>query len=75
MKKALLFAFLVLACGLLAFGQKIYWGDAVPSKWNGSWPSELRTVPEKSDYVRTMSSLELLLSNKKFRTSSPEHLS
>jgi hypothetical protein len=60
MKKALLFAFLVLTSGLLAFGQKIYWGDSVPTKWNGRWPSELRIVPEKTDYVRTTSSLELL---------------
>jgi hypothetical protein len=60
MKKAPLFTFLLLAGGLLAFGQKIYWGDAVQPRWNGSWPSQLRTVPEKTDYVRTTSSLELL---------------
>jgi hypothetical protein len=60
MKKMSFFALAFLAGGLLAFGQKIYWGDAVPPNWNGSWPSELRTVPEKTDYVRTTSSIELL---------------
>ena len=60
MKKAPLFAFLFLAGGLLAFGQKNYWGDAVPAHWNGRWPSELKTVPERTEYVRTTSSLDLL---------------
>ena len=60
MKKALVFALALLAGGWPAFGQKIYWGDTVPPKWNGSWPAELRTVPEKTGYVRTGSSLEIL---------------
>ena len=60
MKKVSFFALAFLAGGLLAFGQKIYWGDTVPSNWNGSWPSALRTVPEKTDYFRTTSAYELL---------------
>ena len=38
----------------------IYWGDAVPAGWNGSWPQELQTVPERSAFTRTTSSLQLL---------------
>ena len=38
---------------------KIYWGDAVPPGWTGSWPDSLRTVAERSSYARTMSSLQL----------------
>jgi len=38
---------------------RIYWGDAVPIEWNGGWPDELRTVAERSDYTRTMSTLQL----------------
>ena len=37
-----------------------YWGDAVPAGWNGSWPQELQTVPERSAFTRTTSSLQLL---------------
>ena len=39
---------------------KIYWGDAVPSGWNGSWPEPLRIVPERTSFTRTTSSLPLL---------------
>jgi hypothetical protein len=39
---------------------KIYWGDAVPAGWNGSWPAELQTVPERTHFTRTTSSLQLL---------------
>ncbi len=44
----------------LAAQQKIYWGDEVPSGWNGAWPAELRTVPERTGFTRTISSLDLL---------------
>jgi hypothetical protein len=37
----------------------IYWGDEVPAGWNGEWPAELRTVPERTDFTRTMSTLQL----------------
>jgi len=59
------FSILLLATPLLpspADGQesRIYWGDEVPAGWNGSWPQELLTVPERTDYERTTSSLQLL---------------
>ncbi len=49
----------VLAVGASA-PQKIYWGDSFPKGWNGSWPAKLQTVPEKSGFVRTASSNEVL---------------
>lgn len=39
--------------------QPIHWGDEVPSGWNGDWPAELTTVAERSDFTRTMSTLQL----------------
>ncbi|MGD8817394.1 MAG: M14 family zinc carboxypeptidase [Acidobacteriota bacterium] len=39
--------------------QRIYWGDGVPSGWNGQWPDSLRTIPERTDFTRTMSTLDL----------------
>lgn len=45
---------------LFAAPQKIYWGNEVPSGWRGSWPEELMTVPEKTNFERTSSSLEVL---------------
>jgi hypothetical protein len=39
---------------------KIYWGDEVPAGWNGTWPAELRTVPERTRFTRTISSIDLL---------------
>ncbi len=39
---------------------KIFWGDAVPPAWNGKWPAELQTVPERTGFTRTTSSLQLL---------------
>ena len=56
----------IVACallgGMLALGaqQKIYWADDVPAGWNGTWPAELLTVPERSAYTRTTSSLQNL---------------
>ena len=44
----------------LAAQSKIYWGDDVPSGWTGAWPAELKTVPERTGYSRTISSLDLL---------------
>jgi hypothetical protein len=40
--------------------QKIYWGDSVPKGWNGKWPAKFLTVPEKTNYERTASSMEIL---------------
>ncbi|MEX2526133.1 MAG: M14 family metallopeptidase [Gemmatimonadota bacterium] len=31
----------------------LLWGDAVPDDWNGDWPEDLLTVPEKTDFKRT----------------------
>lgn len=31
----------------------MYWGDEVPEAWNGNWPAELLTVPEKTAWTRT----------------------
>jgi hypothetical protein len=39
--------------------QQIYWGDEVPAGWNGDWPEALRTVPERTDFTRTMSTIDL----------------
>jgi hypothetical protein len=38
---------------------RIYWGDDVPKGWNGDWPQELKTVPERTGYLRTMSTQQL----------------
>jgi len=39
---------------------KIYWADEVPKDWNGKWPAKFLTVPEKTNYTRTTSTLDLL---------------
>ena len=41
-------------------GPRIHWGNDVPRGWNGAWPETLRTVPERTAYTRTTSSLQLL---------------
>ena len=33
--------------------KKIYWGDAVPAGWHGTWPADLQTVPERTRFTRT----------------------
>lgn len=33
---------------------QMLWGSAVPEGWTGTWPTELQTVSEKSDFTRTM---------------------
>jgi Zinc carboxypeptidase len=38
---------------------KILWGDDVPKGWNGTWPEDLRTIPERTDFGRTMSTIQL----------------
>ncbi|MEX2282932.1 MAG: M14 family zinc carboxypeptidase [Gemmatimonadota bacterium] len=42
-----------------ANAQKIHWADEVPAGWQGTWPQELRTVPERTAFTRTMSTLQL----------------
>jgi hypothetical protein len=39
--------------------QQIYWADAVPPGWNGDWAAELLTVPERTAFQRTLSTLQL----------------
>ena len=46
------------ALAIEAQPQKIYWGDEVPAGWTGQWPAELLTVPERTSYTRTTSSLQ-----------------
>ena len=57
-------AALALLAAVLAVGaaapQKIYWGDSFPKGWNGSWPAALQTVPERTNYIRTASSNDVL---------------
>ena len=57
-------AALALLAAVLAVGaaapQKIYWGDSFPQGWNGSWPAKLQTVPEKTNFIRTASSNDVL---------------
>ena len=38
---------------------RIYWDDQVPPGWNGKWPARFLTVPEKTAFTRTTSTLEL----------------
>ncbi len=42
-----------------ASARPIYWGDDVPTGWTGDWPDALRTVPERTQWTRTMSTLHL----------------
>lgn len=44
---------------VIAQQPKIYWGDEVPAGWSGKWPPELLTVPERTGYTRTMSTLQM----------------
>ena len=52
---------LVLSLGVSAQQkpQKIYWADEVPAGWNGKWPANLLTVPEKTNFSRTTMVLQL----------------
>lgn len=44
---------------VIAQQQKIYWGDEVPAGWTGKWSPDLLTVPERTNYTRTMDTLQL----------------
>jgi len=50
----------LIVLAVAAAPQKIYWGDSVPSGWNGKWPAKLLTVPEKTTFTRTASSTDVL---------------
>ncbi len=54
-----LLAALVLTTAAVARQEPAYWGDDVPAEWNGTWPEDLRTVPERTAFTRTMSTLQL----------------
>ena len=47
------------AAGAQQKPRKIYWADEVPPAWNGKWPAHLLTVPEKTNFTRTTSVLQL----------------
>lgn len=50
-----------LSVSLISSGtQKIYWGDSVPDNWNGDWPDKYLTTPEKTNYERTSSAIDIL---------------
>jgi hypothetical protein len=53
-------ALLALLAPRVPAAQKIYWGDSVPQGWNGKWPAKHLTVPEKTNFVRTASSTDVL---------------
>ena len=52
-------AALAVGAGAQQKPQKIYWADEVPAGWNGKWPARLLTVPEKTNFTRTTSVLQL----------------
>lgn len=53
-------ALLLIALAAAAQQPRIYWADEVPKDWNGKWAAKFQTVPEKTGYTRTTSSLDLL---------------
>ncbi|MBM3809551.1 MAG: hypothetical protein FJW22_15340, partial [Acidimicrobiia bacterium] len=55
----LLLSTLAMTSDPFAQTRKIYWGDEVPTGWAGKWPADLLTVPERSNWTRTMSTLQL----------------
>jgi len=64
MKKSKLLALAVLMVLFLAASgsdqqKKIYWGKEVPDSWNGNWPAEFQTIPEKTNYEKTTSSYQV----------------
>ena len=56
---ALALAVLAMLAAPAAAAQEILWGDEVPPGWTGEWPAELRTVPEKTEFRRTMTLADL----------------
>ena len=55
----LLLSILAMTSDPTAQTRKIYWGDEVPAGWTGKWPADLLTVPERTGWTRTMSTLQL----------------
>ena len=50
---------LFVAGTVIAQQPKIFWGDEVPAGWTGKWPADLLTVPERTNYTRTMSTEQM----------------
>lgn len=40
--------------------EDIYWGNAVPDGWNGSWPEKYMTACEKSEFTHTANNQDIL---------------
>jgi hypothetical protein len=62
MKRLIRLAFLavtLMAVTAIAQQRKIYWGDEVPAAWTGKWAPELQTVPERTNFTRTMSTIQM----------------
>ncbi len=55
----LLLALVSIVVSASAQSPRIYWADEVPKGWTGTWPQDLLTVPERTGYTRTMSTLQL----------------
>jgi hypothetical protein len=49
----------ILITSLMAQTPRIYWADELPAGWNGKATPDLLTVPEKTHFTRTTSTLEL----------------
>jgi len=60
MKHTLALVLIVLFAGAPSSAQTIYWGDAVPKGWTGTWPAALLTVPEQTAFARTATTTEVL---------------
>ncbi len=62
MKRAIILTLVFMVSGLLVSSenQKIYWGNSVPEEWNGTWTDEYLTTPEKTNYERTSSAMDIL---------------
>ena len=55
----LLLSVLAMTSDSTAQTRTIYWGDEVPAGWTGKSPADLLTVPERTRWTRTMSTLQL----------------
>lgn len=56
---ALFVALVLTFAALSAQPRRIFWGDEVPPGWNGKWTADLLTVPERTGWTRTTSTLQL----------------
>lgn len=56
---AALIAVLAMTIDPAAQPRQIHWGDDVPAGWTGKWTADLLTVPERTRWTRTVSTLQL----------------